>query len=173
MRYLEQERTCEECGERFWSARARYCSKKCSYRRWRTERHSLFAKDILAICRDMILRADAGSDSWSKLLPRLLRATGAELRRRGMDPFSVLMSSPDEPVNEGEDAPGGIEGEPPKRTRWLHPPDEELKKLEAEIVKREASGHSAQWHRERRVTLLRYMIAQHERELASASLEAD
>jgi hypothetical protein len=94
----------------------------------------------------VMMRRASGSASYSKLLPRLFRATAAELRKRGWDPFELLMSMPDDPATASDTAPGGIELEGTRRRKWLHPPEQELKILEETIAQREEEGFSTTWH---------------------------
>ena len=96
------------------------------------------------------------SAAYSKLLIRLLRLVAADLRKRGWDPVELLQGTPDDPITGNDDAPGGIEGEPPSRTKWLHSPALELELLEETIERRERThgpGRS-DWHEARRADLL-------------------
>jgi len=95
------------------------------------------------------MRRAVGSASYSKLLPRLFRATAAELRKRGWDPIELLLTIPDDPATASDSAPGGIESDGTQRRKWLHPPEQELKLLEETIAHREEEGFSTIWHRER------------------------
>ena len=158
--YQQRERVCEACGERFWSVvDALYCSKPCRQRSWRARKTwvGLADKDLPNLCSEVVARGERGGASYSKLLPRLFRATAAELRKRGWDPIELLMTRPDEPASEEDTAPGGIEGEPPERRRWLFPPEVELEKLEAVIKERLARGASVAWHLERREQISEFL----------------
>lgn len=158
--YFKAERTCEECGERFWgTAKARVCSDSCRGRLWRKQRSFRESVRLADLFKDFLDRRKAGDASWSKLLPRIFRATAAELRRRGWDPFELLLSMPDEPVSDSDKSPGGIEGEAPRRRMWLHPPEREIKMLEAAVAQRLKEGLSIKWHCERREVLDRILRA--------------
>jgi hypothetical protein len=147
--YYKVERACEECGERFWSTGARVCSVACRSRQWRKHRAKERSVTLADICKEAMMRRASGSASYSKLLPRLFRATAAELRMRGWDPFELLMSMPDDPATNSDKAPGGIERNGVHRRKWLHPPDQELKLLEEKIAERSERGLSTTWHNER------------------------
>lgn len=172
--YFKAERTCEECGERFWgTAKARVCSDSCRGRLWRKQRSFRESVRLADLFKDFLDRRKGGDASWSKLLPRIFRATAAELRRRGWDPFELLLSMPDEPVSDSDKSPGGIEGEAPRRRMWLHPPEREIKMLEAAVAQRLKEGLSIKWHCERREVLERILKAraaqQPSRKAASAA----
>lgn len=87
------------------------------------------------------------------------------------------MTRPDEPASEEDTAPGGIEGEPPERRRWLFPPEVELDKLEAIIKERLARGVSVAWHLERREQISEYLTIrganeQHAQHVQAAAAKA-
>jgi hypothetical protein len=147
--YYKVERACEECGERFWSTGARVCSVACRSRQWRKQKAMERSATLANICKEIMMRRASGSASYSKLLPRLFRATAAELRKRGWDPIELLMSMPEDPATTSDTAPGGIENDGSQRRKWLHPPEEELKLLDETIAEREEQGFSTTWHRAR------------------------
>lgn len=147
--YYKVERACEECGERFWSTGARVCSVACRSRQWRKQKAKERSVSLADICKEIMMRRATGSASYSKLLPRLFRATATELRKRGWDPIELLMSMPDDPATPLDTAPGGIGQDGSQRRKWLHPPKEELKLLETMIAEREEEGLSTIWHRAR------------------------
>ena len=118
------------------------------------------------LCAEVVQRGKLGGASYSKLLPRLFRATAAELRKRGWDPIELLISRPDEPASEPDDAPGGIEGVSPQRRRWLYPPEVELEKLDAMIAERLKRGAGVTWFVERRAQIAEYLAARDAAELA-------
>lgn len=158
--YYKVERACEECGERFWGTRrARVCSESCRGRLWRKQKSWRESVQLADLCKEILMRRNSSSASWSKLLPRLFRATAAELRRRGWDPLELLMGMPDEPVNDDDSAPGGIEGQAPHRRMWLHPPERELEIVELAIAQRAREGAALTWHEERRKQLLHILAA--------------
>lgn len=158
--YYKVERGCEECGQNFWGTRrARVCSESCRGRLWRKQRSWTQSVELADLCKEVLMRRTNGSASWSKLLPRLFRATAAELRRRGWDPIELLLGMPDEPVNSDEKSIGGIEGEAPHRRMWLHPPERELELLETSIADRGGEGFSTEWHLARREQLQRVLAA--------------
>lgn len=156
----EHERVCNGCGEPFWGGpRANFCSAACRCRRWRAKQAQRRAVELHELCEEVGRRVEEGSASYSKLLPRLLRATAAELRRLGWEPIELLLSHPPHPAAEGDSAPGGIEGEAPERRRWLYPPDQELLLIEEEISDREARGVGVAWHRRRQAHLIQLLAA--------------
>lgn len=160
-RYYEEERVCEECGERFWgTTKANFCGAACRCRTWRKQRSMMGAVNVAALCAE-VLRRRSGAQPYSKLYPRLFRALAAELRKSGWDPIELLMTLPDEPATDGDtDAPGGMEGAAPTRRRWLHPPDMEIEMLTARIRERTEQGRSTVWHEERIKQLRQVLEAQ-------------
>lgn len=158
--YFKASLTCDECGERFWGMeRARYCSSACRQRGYRARKPGL-GPELGDVCREVVERLeDRYRGVPSKLLPRLFRATAAELRRRGWDPIELLMGMPQDPVTQSDASPGGIEHYGSRKRKWLHPPEVELQKLEAAIALREEERLSTEWHRERREKLLRLLEA--------------
>jgi hypothetical protein len=157
--YYKVERVCEECGERFWSTGARVCSVACRSRQWRKNRAKDRSVTLADICKEVMMRRASGSASYSKLLPRLFRATAVELSKRGWDPVELLMSMPADPATAADSAPGGIALEGAQRRKWLHPPEEELKLLEDKIAERGENGDSTIWHRERAQKLRELLAA--------------
>jgi len=158
--YSRSERRCAQCGELFWgTARAAYCSKACRQRAFRAKQPAgLGATSLGDLCARMAEGTLAeGQSSPRKLLPRLFRAAAAELRRQGWDPIELLLSMPDEPVSADDQAPGGFEGEAPHRRRWLFPPEEEMRKLDAQILARRLEGSGVGWYEERREQLVRLL----------------
>jgi hypothetical protein len=148
--YFKLERVCAECGEKFWGTRgAQFCSSPCRARQWRRSNAVTQAESLADICKEILMRRTGGSASYSKLLPRLFRVTAAELRKRGWDPIELLLSIPDDPASATDTAPGGIEGQSPRRRKWLHPPERELELLKEKIEEREEDGLPADWHRAR------------------------
>ena len=166
--YSQSERICDACGESFWGTEAAlYCSKPCRQRSYRARQAwmGLGTAELPALCAEITARGERGGASYSKLLPRLFRAAAAELRKRGWDPIELLMTRPDEPASEKDTAPGGIEGKPPERRRWLFPPEAELEKLEAIIKERLSRGLSVAWHLERREQITEYLIVRNANDL--------
>lgn len=157
--YYKVERTCEECGEQFWSTGALVCSVACRSRQWRKNKAKERSVTLADICKEVMMRRASGSASYSKLLPRLFRATAVELRKRGWDPFELLISMPDDPATPGDTAPGGIEREGTQRRKWLHAPEQELKLLEEKIAERGEHGVSTIWHRARAEKLRELLAA--------------
>lgn len=157
--YYKVERVCEECGERFWSTGAHVCSVACRSRQWRKNRAKERSVTLADICKEVMMRRASGSASYSKLLPRLFRATATELRKRGWDPVELLMSMPDDPATAADSAPGGIGLEGTQRRKWLHAPEEELKLLEEKIAQRGEDGLSVTWHRQRAQKLRELLAA--------------
>lgn len=157
-RLYEVEHLCDWCGEPFWGGRDRECCHpNCYSRRWRA-RKALGADATLEnTCRELLARKSAGSQAYSKLLPMLFRIAAAELRKRGWDPFELLFTVPEEPATVDAHAGGAVEGTRPARRRWLHPPDEELVKLESLIRERLANGRPVDWHVGRREVVLRLL----------------
>lgn len=151
--YYKVERACDECGESFWSTGAKVCSVACRSRQWRKNQAKARSVTLADICKEVMMRRASGSASYSKLLPRLFRATAAELRKRGWDPIELLLTIPDDPATASDTAPGGIESTGPSRRMWLHAPERELELLKETIAEREEEGFSAKWHRERAATL--------------------
>lgn len=157
-RIYEAECFCEECGETFWdSPGARCCSKACYSRRYRAKKAKSGAVSLMELCTEMLRRRDAGSEAYSKLLPRLFRQAAVELRRRGWNPFELLLSLPDEPSTPADTAPGGITITNGKRRRWLHAPEDELEILVTRIEQRTAAGKSVAWHRQRAALLVQLL----------------
>src|SRR5438105_57742 len=108
-RLYDIERTCEECGERFWgTARASCCSPSCYSRRWRARRAKARVLGLAELCREVLHRSEKGSAGWSKLLPRLFRQAAVELRKLGWDPFELLLTIPHEPASDHDSSSGGI-----------------------------------------------------------------
>jgi hypothetical protein len=151
--YYKVERVCEECGERFWSTGAKVCSVPCRSRQWRKNQAKARSVTLADVCKEVMMRRASGSASYSKLLPRLFRATAAELRKRGWDPLELLLSIPDDPATQSDTAPGGIESNGTQRRKWLHPPERELEILKEKIALRGEAGFSTKWHRSRAATL--------------------
>jgi hypothetical protein len=168
--YFQSERVCDACGEKFWGTEAAlFCSKPCRQRSWRARQAWLGLReaDLPGLCAEVSARGKLGGASYGKLLPRLFRATAAELRKRGWDPIELLMNRPDEPAVDSDDAPGGMEGTPPARRRWLFPPEVELEKLEAVIAERLKRDASVTWYLERRAQIAEYLAVRD----APASIE--
>jgi hypothetical protein len=158
--YSRHERRCDCCGEAFWgTARARYCGKGCRQRAHRAKQpYGLGATELAELCRQLAdAKREDGASSPRKLLPRLFRAAAAELRKQGWDPIELLLSQPDEPVSDDDTAPGGIEGESGNRRMWLFPPEEELRRLEEQILERKLEGAGVGWYERRRDQLQRYL----------------
>ena len=147
--YYKVERVCEECGERFWSTSAKVCSITCRSRQWRKNQAKTRSVTLADLCKEVMMRRASGSASYSKLLPRLFRATAAELRKRGWDPLELLLSIPDDPATKSDTAPGGIESTATSRRKWLHPPEHELELLKERIAERSQTGFATKWHRDR------------------------
>jgi hypothetical protein len=147
--YYKVERSCEECGERFWSTGAQVCSVACRSRRWRKNQAKERSVTLADICKEVMMRRAVGSAAYSKLLPRLFRATATELRKRGWDPLELLMSMPDDPATPHDTSPGGIATDGSQRRKWLHAPEQELKLLEEKIAERQQDGLSTTWHSQR------------------------
>lgn len=157
-RFYEAECFCEECGETFWgSPGATCCSKACESRRYRAKKAKSRAVTLMELCTEALRRREAGSEAYSKLLPRLFRQAAVELRRRGWNPFELLMSLPDEPSTAEDSAPGGITVTNGKRRRWLHAPERELELLVERIEMRVAAGKSVAWHRERAQLVIEHL----------------
>jgi hypothetical protein len=157
-RLYDVERTCEECGERFWgSPRAACCSSACYSRRYRARKARARILELGELCAEVLRRSERDSTSWSKLLPRLFRQAAVELRKLGWDPIELLLSVPQEPACDDDIAPGGISGVAPGRRRWLHPPDVEIELLTLLIAQRRSNGRSVDWHL-RRLAKLRQVI---------------
>jgi hypothetical protein len=161
-RYYEDERRCEECGERFWgTAKANFCSTACRSRAWRKQRAERRAVGVAELCAQVLERRKGAQASPSKLYPRLFRALAVELRKLGWDPIELLMSWPDEPAtDEGEEAPGGIEGSAPNRRRWLHAPADEIERLRRAIEERQYARRNTVWYEARLAQLERWMRMQ-------------
>ena len=158
--YSRSERRCAQCGELFWgTARAAYCSKSCRQRAYRAKQPlGLGATELGDLCARVAADAPAeGQSSPRKLLPRLFRAVAVELRRQGWDPIELLLSMPDDPVSADDRAPGGFEGEAPHRRRWLFPPEEEIRKLDVQILARRLEGSGVGWYEQRREQLVRLL----------------
>lgn len=157
--YYKTERKCEECGEQFWgTAGANFCSAACRSRNWRALRARGRWRGIASLCEKVAQRRDAGSESSSKVLIRLLRAVAGELRSRGWDPAKLLAGSPEDPVTGNDNAPGGIEGTAPRRVKRLHSPALELELIEQALFERGVSRPSSQkWYLERRAGLLQQL----------------
>ena len=157
IRLCEYECFCEECGERFWagSPNAATCCSSCRSRRWRAKQARIAGNDLAGLCTEVVARHAEGSAAYSKMLPRLLRQTAVELRRRGWDPLELILSVPDQPATADDDAPGGFEGAWPNRRKWLHPPDKELEIINKRIAEMAALGRRAPWHTKRRAILVR------------------
>ncbi len=152
-RYFEDERRCEQCGERFWgNTKANFCGAACRCRAWRQQRLMMGGVDVARLCGEVMRRRKSG-EAYSKLYPQLFRALAAELRKSGWDPIELLMTRPDEPASDADTSPGGFEGQAPTRRRWLHPPERELELLEQDIQTRSAEGRSVAWHKERHAQL--------------------
>jgi hypothetical protein len=154
--YYKTERDCMECGEAFWgTAGANFCSSACRSRNWRSLRAMGRWQGLAALCEEIVRRRNAGTESSSKVLIRLLRAVAGELRSRGWDPAELLSGSPEDPVTNNDDAPGGIEGKSPNRVKRLHSPALELELIEEALFERGVpSENSKAWHMERRQELL-------------------
>jgi len=155
------ERVCEGCGERIWGTRARrFCEKACQQRAWRAARSNPFERgsDLPALCAIVMKRADLGGSDAGKLLPRLFRAVARELRLRGWDPIELLMTHPQDPASDSDTAPGGIEGQPPARRKWLYPPELEIEKLDTLIAQRLERGEPVSWQVERREQIAEYLV---------------
>lgn len=160
--HFESERVCEACAEKFWGTEAAlYCSKPCRQRSWRARQTWMGLREagLPGLCAEVLERGKLGGASYSKLLPRLFRATAAELRKRGWDPIELLISRPDEPASESDASLGGIEGVSPQRRRWLYPPEVELEKLDAMIAERLKRGAGVTWFVERRAQIAAYLAA--------------
>ena len=158
--YARSERRCEWCGERFWgTARAVYCSKSCRQRAYRAKQpYGLGPSELSGLCAHMLSgEGRVGRSSPRKLVPRLFRAAAKELRKQGWDPIELLLSEPDDPASDDDTAPGGIEGEVPKRRKWLYPPEVELAKIEAQIIQRRLEGSGVGWYERRRDQLVRLL----------------
>jgi hypothetical protein len=150
-------RTCVECGESFWgTARSRFCCQRCRKRRWRAIQ-TRTPLELGELCAEILNRSQAGSDAYGKLLPRLFRVVGAELRRREWDPIELLLSIPDEPAPAPDADISDASGAPRPRRRWLRPPDSELAEIERLIEERESAGLSVEWHQHRRQQLQRFV----------------
>ena len=161
--YSQSERICDACGEFFWGTEAAlYCSKPCRQRSYRARQAwmGLGSADLATLCTEIVARGARGGASYGKLLPRLFRATAAELRKRGWDPIELLITRPDEPASPADTAPGGITGKPPARRRWLFPPEVEIEKLDQAIAERLSRGLSVEWHLERREQIAEYLAIQ-------------
>jgi hypothetical protein len=157
-RLFEVERFCDECGEPFWGGpRARFCSGSCRSKHWRAKTAKARAVMLSEVCREVLRRADDGSGAYSKLLPRLFRQAAVELRRRGWDPFELLLSTPDEPATNEDLAPGGVTCQRGIRRRWLHAPERESELIRDRIAQRLAAGKSVEWHQRRLATLDRVL----------------
>lgn len=115
---------------------------------------------LAELCAEVLRRKESGSQAFTKLLPRLFRQAAVELRRRGWNPFELLMSLPDEPSTPEDMAPGGVTTTNGTRRRWLHTPEKELELLTEVIARRIASGKSIAWHKRRAETLLGLLQAQ-------------
>jgi hypothetical protein len=153
--FFDREQQCEECVEPFWARRrSRYCSSGCRSRAWRRRNTGSRSAELAEICAEVLQRREAGSAAYSKLLPRLFRRAAAELRTRGWDPLELLISTPDEPATDQDEAPGGIEGTTPTRRRWHHPPDVEVQLLVTTIEQRAAEGQKSPWHTRRLAQLM-------------------
>jgi len=154
--YYKTERICLECAEPFWgTAGANFCSAACRSRDWRMRQARERSEALGALCEEVTARRQAGRGSYSKLLPRLLRAVATELRQRGRDPIQILSGAPQDPITDHDDSPGGIEGTAPHRWKWLHPPERELQMLDQAIAERGARGTTTDWYETRRAQLLK------------------
>lgn len=119
------------------------------------------------LCAEVVERGSKlGGASYSKLLPRLFRATAAELRMRGWDPIELLINRPDDPVSESDAALGGHDGASPPRRRWHYPPEVELQRLDTMIAERLKRGAEVTWFVERRAQIAEYLAARDADELA-------
>lgn len=155
-RLYQVTRSCVECGEPFWgAARSRFCCQRCRKRRWRAIQ-TRTPLELAELCAEVVRRNEAGSEAYSKLLPRLFRIVGAELRRREWDPIELLLTIPDEPGPAQERAADDMDEARPVR-RWLRPPDAELAEIERLIGERERDGLATDWHQHRREQLLRFL----------------
>jgi hypothetical protein len=171
--YSQSERQCDACGEMFWGTEAaQFCSKPCRQRSWRARQAwaGLREPGLPGLCRELLERGQLGGGSYSKLLPRLFRATAAELRKRGWDPIELLINRPDEPASDPDTAPGGIAGVSPHRRRWLYPPEVELERLDALIAARLKRGESVTWHLERREQIAAYLAVRDAGESADKAM---
>ncbi len=158
-RYFEEERICEECGERFWgTVKANFCGVSCRCRAWRKQRSMVGGAQVAELCAQVLERR-TGAGASSKLYPRLFRALAAELRKSGWDPIELLMTRPDEPASDEDIAPGGFEGKAPERRRWLHAPEREVELLAQDIQTRSAEGRSVTWHQKRHAQLQAVLAA--------------
>jgi hypothetical protein len=158
--YTRSERRCEQCGEPFWgTARAAYCSKACRQRAARARAPYGLGGEIAILCAQMIeAKREGDKASPRKLLPRLFRVVARELREQGWDPIELLLAQkPDDPVSEDDTAPGGIEGVPGNRRKWLFPPEEEFARLQAVIAQRKREGGGVEWYERRRDQLERLL----------------
>ncbi|MDB4989832.1 MAG: hypothetical protein JWN04_5010 [Myxococcaceae bacterium] len=161
----QHERTCQQCGEPFWGgARENFCSASCRARRWRAAQAARRSIELAELCEEILRRRTDGSASYSKLLPRALRAVATELRKRGWDPIELLLTHPRDPATLKDEAPGGFEGDAPERRRWLYPPERELDLLNQTLRERIERGLSVRWHLERQELLLRVLHARAESE---------
>lgn len=143
-------RVCVWCGDTFWGTeRANFCSSSCRGRHRRAKLAHQGAAVLAGACEEMLRRREAGSASYSKLIPRIFRAAGAELARRGWDPIALLITHPDDPAADNDSSPGGIEGIGRQRRKWLYSPDEEILILKGEIARRTNRRLSVAWHRQR------------------------
>lgn len=157
-RLYEDERICAECGEPFWgSARAACCKSACYSRRWRARTAKSHSVSLAEVCQEVLLRRDAGSHAYSKLLPRLFRQAAVELRRRGWDPIELLLGIPDEPATPDDLAPGGVTRTGRARRRWLHAPEKEVELILERMAQRKAAGKPVEWHIRRLETLTRLL----------------
>ncbi len=166
--WYAQEYRCEECGEQFWAARtSQFCSSGCRGRAWRKRRGRGGAPDLADLCEEFLGRRAVGSRTYSKLYPQMLRAVAAELRTRGWDPISLLLSHPDDPSHPEDTAPGGIEkGAGVRRRKWLHPPEQEIDLLLEAIEMRRQDNRSVAWHVDRLEVLKKWLDQEIEREKA-------
>jgi hypothetical protein len=159
--YSQIERVCDACGEKFWGTEAAlYCSKPCRQRSWRARQTWTGLREVglPGLCAEVVERGSKlGGASYSKLLPRLFRATAAELRKRGWDPIELLINRPEDPASESDAALGEMEGASPPRRRWHYPPEVELERLDAMIAERLKRGAGVTWFLERRAQIAEYL----------------